>query len=115
MDKQHQTGVSIHAGFPNPAADKSLRSLDLNSLLVQHSASTYMFRIRGHDWTSVGIFDGDIALVDRSLDAHKQDLVVWWQEGQDGFTISIKSTVPSEATVWGVVTTTIHQHRKVVP
>ena len=59
-DNKQPTGVSVHAGFPNPAADKRLRTLDFNQLLIQHAASTYIFRVRGSEWESSGVFDGDM-------------------------------------------------------
>jgi hypothetical protein len=106
-------GVSVHTGFPNPATDTSLRSLDLNQLLVNHGASTYFFRVRGDHWQEAGVFDDDIAIVDRALDARKTDAVIWWNEGADQFNITRRSQVPAVATVWGVITATIHQFRKV--
>lgn len=106
------TGVSIHAGFPNPAADKSLSSLDLNQLLIQHAHSTFLFRVRGHEWESLGIFDNDVAVVDRAIDARKSDLVIWWSEGGDEFAISKYKDLPTNAGVWGVITSVIHQFRK---
>jgi len=105
-------GISVHTGFPNPATDASLRSLDLNRLLIAHSASTYFFRVRGNEWEAAGVFDGDIAIVDRALDAHKTDIVIWWNGGGESFSISARHKVPAGATVWGVITSTIHEHRK---
>jgi hypothetical protein len=105
-------GVSVHAGFPNPASDKSLSGLDLNRLLIQNTASTYMFRLRGHEWEGFGIFDGDIAIVDRALTARKDDLVIWWGEDTDNFAISKYKNLESGAIAWGIVTATIHQFRK---
>jgi SOS-response transcriptional repressor LexA len=105
-------GVSIHAGFPNPAADKSLGELNLNQLLVQNTASTFLFRLRGSEWESLGIFDGDIAIVDRALTPRKTDLVIWWSEHIETFAISKRQAAPPNATIWGVVTTVIHQFRK---
>lgn len=116
MSEEHaseSTGISVHTGFPNPATDSSLRSLDLNQLLIQHSASTYLFRIRGSEWEDSGVFDGDIAIIDRSLDARKSDIVIWWDKHTDHFNISLSSKVPKDATVWGVITSSIHQFRKV--
>jgi SOS-response transcriptional repressor LexA len=107
-------GVSVHTGFPNPATDTSLRSLDLNQLLIQHSASTYFFRVRGDQWQNSGVFDGDIAIVDRSLDPRKNDTVIWWDEQQDTFVISLYRAMPASATFWGVITSSIHQFRKIV-
>lgn len=106
-------GVSEHTGFPNPATDTSLRSLNLNELLIAHSASTYFFRVRGNNWEASGVFDGDIAVIDRSLTVRKSDTVVWWNHDSGQFSISPCSKVTKEAVVWGVVTATIHQFRKV--
>lgn len=112
MDEERPDGVSIHAGFPNPASDKSLGSLDLGQLLITHPISTYLFRIQGQDWGEYGIFDGDVAIVDRALDPRKSDLVIWWREGEEGFGISSLRDTPANATVWGVVASTVHQFRK---
>lgn len=106
-----QDGVSIHAGFPNPAADKSLHTLDFNQLLIQHTASTYMFRVRGNQWEAAGVFDNDIAVVDRALDPRKIDTVIWWNEQAGEFAISKYSAMPKAGHLWGVVTSTIHQFR----
>lgn len=100
-------GISVHAGFPNAADDSRLRALDLNMLLIERPNSTFHFRIAGKQWQDLGVFDGDIALVDRALDPQKNDLVVWWH--QDTFAVSPYSRLPKGAVVWGVVTATIHQ------
>lgn len=112
-ERTQPDGVSIHTGFPNPAADTSLRSLDLNQLLIVHSTSTYFFRVRGSEWEDAGVFDGDLAIVDRAIDVRKTDTVIWWNKDSDQFSISLCSRVPHDAEVWGVITSTIHQHRKV--
>lgn len=104
-------GVAIHTGFPNPAIDAALKDLDLNQLLIAHSASTYMMRIEGNSWRALGVFDGDIAIIDRSLTAFSNDIVVWWHD--DSFILSHLSQVPKQATVWGIVTSTIHQFKDV--
>lgn len=106
------SSVSVHAGFPNPAADKNLGSLDLNQLLIQHTASTFLFRLRGNDWEALGIFDEDVAIVDRALDARGHDLVIWWDEHTDEFAISKYKDLQPGANVWGIVTNVIHRFRK---
>lgn len=113
MEEEQLSSISQHSGFPNPATDTSLRSLDLNQLLIQHSASTYYFRIQGNSWEDLGIFNDDLALVDRSLNPKHSDLVVWWNEEQEQFSISLYRRVPKGATIWAVVTSVIHQYRKV--
>jgi hypothetical protein len=106
-------GVSVHSGFPNPAADLRGRhqalALDLNQLIVRRASSTYLFRIAGHQWSDQGIYDGDIAVIDRSIAARPVDLVLVWQTS--GFALLRRSQlIPSDA-LWGVVTATIHKYR----
>jgi DNA polymerase V len=103
-------GVSIHRGFPNPGADSTGRPLDLNTLLIANSASTYLMMIEGDDWSDVGIWSGDVAVIDRSLTPKATDLAVWW-EGST-FAISTISKKDMNAVVWGVVTAVIHRYRK---
>lgn len=112
MSEDTPSGVSIHAGFPNPASDKSLESLDIGQLLIQHPISTFLFRIRGSEWEHMGIFNNDLAIVDRALDPRATDLVIWWQEGEQNFAISSYKRMPEGATTWGVITTVIHQFRE---
>lgn len=104
-----ENGVSIHAGFPNPAADGRLRSLDLNQLLVKTPSSTFIFRIRGEEGITQGIFDGDIAVVDRAANIRPSDYVLW-HDGER-FKLSRPSRVAEGATTWGVITAVIHQYR----
>ncbi len=103
-------GVSVHAGFPNAADDSRLQALDLNRLVVEHPNSTFYFRVAGDEWNTQGVFHGDIAVVDRGLDPRPSDIVAWWRENQ--FALSVCAHIPGGATVWGVVTATIHQFRK---
>lgn len=106
-------GVSVHSGFPNPAlehrADRRPLSLDLNQLLVRQPSSTYLFRVGGHTWSDQGIYDGDIAIVDRAPMAHRTDLLVVWRP--DGSTIMRQHQLTPEDKPWGVITAVIHQYR----
>lgn len=104
-------GVSLHSGFPNPALDRRGQAglaLDINRLLVRHPSSTYLFRISGHRWSDQGIFDGDIAVIDRSLPRRPGDLAVLWQD--DSFIICRGSQVETPEAVWGIVTAIIHRY-----
>ncbi len=103
------TEAATHKGFPNAAANRNHKPLSLDKLLVAHPASTYLFRVRGHDWEPVGIFDGDIAIVDRSLKPQAQSTIIGWDETG---TFHIGTWSPdSTGANWGVITTTIHQLR----
>lgn len=106
-------GVSIHSGFPNPALERhgqgASLALDLNQLLIQHPASTYMFRVAGHRWSDYAIYDGDVAIIDRALQARPSDLIVTWRSGES--TLCRQHQLTSEDRPWGVVTGIIHQYR----
>jgi len=105
------TGVSIHSGFPNPAADshgrKSALSLDLNQLLVTHPSSTYLFRVAGHHWAEQGVFDGDIAIVDRALHPKPHDIVLTWSDDEN-FELHRHNQLTQNQHMWGVVSAIIH-------
>lgn len=106
-------GVSVHSGFPNPAADQRGRktglALDLNHLLVRQPSSTYLFRVSGHQWAHQGIYDGDIAVIDRAVQARDTDLLVVWQEA--GSRLCRQHQLTPDDKPWGVVTSIIHQYR----
>jgi len=116
MDNDLQTmadgdGVSIHNGFPNPALDQRGQgpqlALDINRLLVRHPSSTYLFRISGHRWSDQGIYDGDIAVIDRNTERQPTDLVIVW-EGSS-FKLCRHRQLGEDEEAWGVVTAIIHQ------
>lgn len=109
MYYENPDGVSVHNGFPNPATDTSLQSIDLNSMLIRHSASTFLMRIAGNEWAKQGIYEGDIAIVDRALSARGNDPVVWTRHSE--LVISPKHKIPEGAEVWGAITAIIHQYR----
>ncbi|MBC7707938.1 hypothetical protein H7Y63_01835 [Polaromonas sp.] len=106
--------VAVHGGFPNPAVDRmgqgNKLALDLNASLIKHPSSTYLFRITGHGNDAEGIFDGDLALIDRSLQPRPSDLVLVWQAG--GFVLCRYSQMDRRDTFWGVVSSTVHERRR---
>jgi hypothetical protein len=106
-------GVSVHRGFPNPALEHRENSrplsLDLNQLLIKRPSSTYLFRIDGHHWADQGIYDGDVAVIDRAPQARSTDLIIAWRTG--GSTILRQNQLTPEDQPWGVVTAIIHQYR----
>jgi SOS-response transcriptional repressor LexA len=109
MYYENPSGVSVHRGFPNPATDAAIQGLDLNKVLIENGASTYAMRLDSNEWRAVGMFAGDLLLIDRALNPKTTDLVIWWLGGS--FAISPKHKLPEGAEVWGVVTTAIHQYR----
>lgn len=57
----------VAAGFPSPAEDHIEASLSLDELCVVHPAATFFLRVVGDSMTGLGILDGDILVVDRSI------------------------------------------------
>ena len=66
----------ISAGFPSPAADYAEDGLDLNEYLVRNKPASFMFTVKGDSMINAGIVEGDKVIVDRSLNARNQDIVV---------------------------------------
>jgi DNA polymerase V len=108
--RQTGTTVNVHVGFPNPAAERSGTPLSLDTLLVRHPSSTYFFRIRGHGWHRYGVFDGDLAVIDRAVMPRERDLVVWWQESGE-FTLMPYARADHQ-TAWGTITSIIHSYNE---
>ena len=106
ISSQTGTNISVHAGFPNPAAERSGTPLSLDRLLVRHPSSTYFFRIQGHTWHRWGVFDGDLAIIDRAITPRERELVVWWQESGE-FALSPFDRA-SQQNVWGTITAIVH-------
>lgn len=107
MYYENPQGVSVHDGFPNPATDISLQILDLNQLLIRHPVSTFFMRVAGNNGEKYSVFEGDIIVVDRALRPSHAQLVIYWQD--DTMMIRRYGAIPSGSSVWGVVTSIIHQ------
>ncbi len=67
---------SVPVGFPTAANENSHEQVSLDSYLVSNPASTVLFRVRGESMTGVGIYDGDLLVVDRSIEPVHGQVVV---------------------------------------
>ena len=74
-----QNGVS--AGFPSPAEDHMGSKIDLNQLLIEHPSATYYIRVNGDSMLDAGILNGDLLIVDRSLEVINNSIVVAYIDG----------------------------------
>ena len=72
---------AIKAGFPSPA-EEVREKLDLVKLLVQHSASTFFFRIDGISMVDADMDEGDIIIVDRAIDPYNGCKAVCFIDGE---------------------------------
>ena len=57
----------VGAGFPSPATDYIEDDVDLNTHLIKNSPATFIVRVQGKSMNNVGIYDGDLLIVDRSI------------------------------------------------
>lgn len=67
---------TVHAGFPSPAEDHLVQRVDLMAELIKHPQASFLLRIRGESMRDVGIFDGDVVLVDRAITPRSGHVVV---------------------------------------
>ena len=117
---------SVSAGFPSPADDHLDGQLDLNEFLIHHPAATFLMRASGRSMLGAGIHDGDILIVDRSLDPKDGMVVIAavngeltvkrlktqrnriFLEPENADYLPIEIAEGDEMEIWGVVTNVIH-------
>jgi DNA polymerase V len=74
--------ITRMAGFPSPADDYVENTLDLHSYMVKAPSATFIARARGDAMVRLGIFDGDLLVVDRSIEPAHGCVVVASLEGE---------------------------------
>lgn len=112
----------VPAGFPSPLEGVAKETIDLNKELINHPASTFCARVSGNSMIDSGINDGDLLLIDKSLDARDGAIAVCFIDGEftlkrisvreDGVFLvpanpdfkEIKVCEDSNFQVWGIVT-----------
>lgn len=115
----------ISAGFPSPADDFLDLNIDLNKLIVKNPSTTFYGKVRGESMRDAGIFDGDLLVIDKSLEPTDGKIAVCFVDGE--FTAKrikiekdvvwlvaenkdykpIKVTKDNELVIWGIVTNVI--------
>ena len=127
LPKMAQEG--IHAGVPSPATDYMTQAIDLNKELVRHPAATFYGRVVGDSMIDAGVEEGDILVIDKSLEPRDGDMAVCFVDGEftlkhlrfheGGLTLepankrypSIEVGEGSDFIMWGVVTYVIKKVR----
>ena len=122
--------AQVAAGFPSPADDYLDRDLDLHELLIQHPAATFYVRLAGDSMQGAGLYDGDLLIVDRSLEPKHADIVIAVLNGEltvkfpfkQGRLVQLRPanhhypiitvTPDQELLIWGVVTGSIRQFHR---
>lgn len=117
----------VKAGFPSPAQDYTEDRIDIFNKIVKHPNSTFLVRAHGDSMEGKGIQSGDILVVDKSLLAKNNSIIVAYIDGE--FTVKrfvknsnrvylypandyykpIEITKENNFQIWGVVTFVIHE------
>ena len=96
-----QFAPGIKAGFPSPAEDYSHETLDFNRDLIRNPEATFYGKVEGDSMIEAGINDGDIAVIDRSVEAQDGDIVVGYIN-DESLDISMMSS-PSSTSIYDIV------------
>lgn len=117
---------TVPAGFASPARDYKSKSLDLNDLLIRNSPATFFWNVSGDSMRDEGINNGDLLIIDRSLEAKHGDVVIAEINGDVAVkklykrakVVELRSANPAyepirfeegdELLIWGVVRSVVH-------
>lgn len=111
----------ISAGFPSPADDFLDINIDLNKHLIKNQSTTFYGRVKGDSMKDAGIHDGDLLIVDKSLEPTNGKIAVCFIDGE--FTVKrikiekdviwliaenkdykpIKVTKDNDFVIWGIL------------
>ena len=115
----------LSCGFPSPADDHLDEGIDLNSTYIRNKDATFFGRVKGDSMSGAGLSDGDLLIIDKSLEPRDGKIAVCFIDGD--FTVKrikiqkdkiwllaendkykpIKVTEDNEFLIWGVVTNVI--------
>ena len=115
-----QTGIS--AGFPSTADDFRDNKISLDRVLVKNKEATFYAKVSGQSMIGAGLDDGDLLVVDKSLEPEHNKIAVCFIDGE--FTVKrlqvtkegvfllpanpayepIQVTEDNNFQIWGIVT-----------
>ncbi|KAA5541969.1 LexA family protein [Adhaeribacter rhizoryzae] len=120
----------VRAGFPSPAEDYSEERISLTQYLNGNPTATFYVRVEGDSMEDFGLFEGDLLVIDRSLEVRSGDIILANIDNEftvkkleisgDGVRLvagnkkykSIQITTNLEMLVWGVVRGLARRFRK---
>ena len=89
-------GEGISAGFPSPADDFKEVRISLDSAVVKNKAATFYARVAGQSMVGAGLDDGDLLVIDRSLEPQDGKIAVCFIDGE----FTVKRLKVAEDCVW---------------
>ncbi|WP_416441578.1 LexA family protein [Leeuwenhoekiella sp. A16] len=115
----------LSCGFPSPADDHLDEGIDLNREYIRNKDATFFGRVRGDSMIGAGLEEGDLLIIDKSLEPKNGKIAVCFIDGE--FTVKrikisddaiwliaenekykpIKVTQDNDFLIWGVVTNVI--------
>ena len=126
-----------YGSFESPALDFPEDTIDLLKLLIKDKETTFFARVTGDSLNGIGVFDGDILIVQKGLFPRENDIVVVFYQGvfyvkrykpkykENSLkieSIKLKSENPNysdmdinedtDFELWGVATWNLHKLRK---
>lgn len=117
----------VAAGFPSPAADHAEERIDINTYVIRNKEASFLFGVKSDSMNGIGIYPGDTLVVDRSIEAKHNDIVLavldsnftvkrFYKRGGVVKLLAENNLYPpivvkdgQELTVWGVVTYNLHK------
>lgn len=118
---------AVRAGFPSPADDYIEERINLDEYLVTRPEATFFLRVAGDSMQGMGIQDGDLLVIDRSVTATPGHVVIAVVNGEltvkqlvrtaDGHALraahpaypDIPLVSDQELHIWGVARWAIHK------
>ena len=95
----------IKAGFPSPAADFEESKVSLDHLLIKNKEATFYAKASGNSMIGAGIDDGDILVIDRSLEPRNNAVAVCFIDGE----FTVKRIKKEKDEVWLIPANTAYQ------
>lgn len=93
-------------GFPSPAQGYEDKLFDLNVYVVKHPSATVFMQIETGLYAKMGIYNGDLLIIDRAKPVKSSSLVVYEENGQ--FVLGRVFNIKNEVVITGVITHVIH-------
>jgi DNA polymerase V len=98
----------VAISFGSPAGESGVSRLDLNEILIRNPQAAFLVRIAGSAMREAGIDDGDLALVDRAVDAGHGHIVIAVHQNEflcrrlcrRGEALGLQATDTSVADIW---------------
>ena len=120
--KLHWAQEGVSAGFPSPADDFKELHISIDQEVVRNEEATFYARVSGESMQGAGLDDGDLLVIDRSLEPKDKKIAVCFIDGE--FTVKrlkvaadcvylmpenknyqpLKVTEENELIIWGIVT-----------